>query len=77
MSAPPLTIFPGRSSRLNAYHIEHRPEASDLPIMTFPMGPLKPLARSLEEMGERGELVVVGDSNQRIIIRWPLGLKEA
>lgn len=75
MSSPPPTIFRGASSRLNTYHIEHRPESSDLPIMTFPMGPLKPLAQSLEEMGERGELVVVGDSNQRVIVRWPLGLE--
>ena len=76
MSAPPLTTPQRLSPRQHTYHIEHRPESSDLPIVTFPMGPLKPLARTLEELGERGELVVVGDSNQRVIVRWPLGLTE-
>lgn len=76
MNVPPLTIFPRPSSRQHGYHIEHRPESSDHPVMMFPMGPLKLLAQSLEELGERGELVVVGDSNQRVIVRWPLGLEE-
>lgn len=76
MSAPPMTIFQGSNSRHTAYHIEHRSESSEYPIMTFPMGPLRPLAQSLEAMGERGELVVVGGSNHRVIVRWPLGLDE-
>lgn len=77
MSVPPMTISQGSSPRQHTYHIEHRSESSDHPIMTFPLGPLRPLAQSLEEMGERGELVVVGGSNQRVIVRWPLGLAEA
>ncbi|HEV2108934.1 MAG TPA: hypothetical protein VGR16_11775 [Thermomicrobiales bacterium] len=72
MSVPPLMVPRQPSSRTALYSIEHRPDSPQSPIMSFPVGPLEPLARTLEELGEGGELVVVEQSNQRVIVRWPL-----
>lgn len=58
---------------MNGYSIEHRPASPEGPVMSYPVGPLEPLAKLLESLGERGELVIVDQANDRVIVRWPLG----
>jgi hypothetical protein len=73
MSVPPLMIPPTRSARTSRYHIEHRPASPESPVVSYPVGPLEPLAKMLESLGEGGELVIVDQANERVVVRCMLG----
>lgn len=77
MSVPPLTIPRTRSTRTSRYHIEHRPASPETPVVSYPVGPLEPLAKMLESLGERGELVIVDQANERVVVRCMLGGEES